>query len=175
VFYISSDGRLNKRLNELEARMLDRSGHAKFMQNLADAMVDQNWYDRVIVGIDKEGVPLIPWRVRVGPYKNKTGKTLAPFNEWSRSVDLFTTEVDVLGAGRDVTLQLSAGWEDRGPHVRGPDNVPGVKVLRYHANGIKTKSGQVIKRDILGASPNMKQMVQEMWGAFIDRFKRMGR
>jgi hypothetical protein len=170
MFYIDGGGRLNKRLGELESRFLDRSSHRQFMERLGDAMVDQNWYDRTVLGIDKDGAPLIPWRVREGDYRGKTGKTLAPFDEWSRSVDLFAAQVDVLSSGREMTLQLSAGWEARGVHVRGPDGVDGLEVLRYHARGIRTKRGLVI-RDILGPSPNMKQLVTEMWDSFLHRFK----
>jgi hypothetical protein len=150
------------------------------MQDIGEALIDQNRKDR-LRSRDVDGNRLIPWRVRKGPYKDASGPTLAPFGDNSRSIAWFGYDVKQAGTRLGQTFTLSAGWEDRGEHPRGPKGKPGTIIFQYHARGIaaklRTKAGKIRKRgagmgtvvrDILGVTPTMKERVSKVWRRHVD-------
>lgn len=135
-------------------------------RDVAELIREGNRLDR-LAGVDADGKPLQPVKVRIGPYEGATGPPLAPFGEASSSIQSFyarhTTSLD----GWTVT----AGFQG-----------PMAPILRYHADGKSGtghpihKGGQIVAfrgikgrvsgivRDVFGVSQRTREEVAYMIG-----------
>jgi hypothetical protein len=113
-------GRHRRNLDTLiaEAPAMNR----RTAEDVAQLLVEGNRIDR-LRGIDPDGKPLQPVRVRVGAYAGATGPPLAPFGEASSSIAAFYARHTTSRDGWTVT----AGFQG-----------PMAPILKYHAEG---KSG----------------------------------
>jgi hypothetical protein len=154
------------RIQTIRTRIKDGQAGVNMMTSIGEDMIRLNREAR-LGGVNRAGNPLVRWLVRRGPYQNATGPTLAPFGDDSRSIAWFGYELRQTGLADGQRFDLKAGWEDRGPHPRDKGkNRPGIKILRYHAKGIKTRVLGRIVRDLYGPTPEMRKAIKQRFREF---------
>lgn len=134
-------------------------GSDRLMGRLRDTLIEGNTRDR-LRGVDAQGRPLVPWRVRKGKYKGATGPTLVPFGTRSDAI-----------AGFRVKIYRRFGFvgERRikvGIHSTKAD------IYVYHALG---KSGRGRKGGVTGIRRNILGVTPKTRAALLAEFRRFAR
>jgi hypothetical protein len=163
MFRVEYQAGFHARMDKLLGRVRDPQAGVDFMVHVGEDMIRLNRQAR-LNAIDWRDRPLIRWKVRKGPYKYADGPTLAPFGDDSRSIAWFGYQVKQAGLTNGQRVEMVAGWEDRGVHPRGGT----IKILRYHAQGIRSKSGRIV-RDLYGLTTEMKRAINGRFRQFADR------